>query len=120
MTDPIQWIFYVSGIVVWCIAALKLIFSKKCKKQRTCTALAVVVIGPPLFYPLMYFVFSMACWYPCSARSFTKLVAEMWGPFWVAVSALAVFWHEKSVDSELRNNELVKFKEALQDFVREN
>ena len=47
------------------------------------SALVLLIVGPAFYYPAAYF------WHSCpEERSYVKLLADMWGPFWVAMSGL--------------------------------
>lgn len=46
---------------------------------------AILVVGPPLYYPIAYFLNSTA-----DERVFVKTLAELWGPFWAALSAICL------------------------------
>ena len=55
------------------------------KSQVQFFSLVTVVVGPPLFYPATYYVLSDS-----RERQYVKGLAEMWGPFWVAIAALCL------------------------------
>jgi hypothetical protein len=53
--------------------------------------LAVIVLGPPLFYPIAHYI----AFQDPNDRDYIKRLGEMWTPFWAAMSALcSAFYFE--------------------------
>lgn len=87
---------YFLGVFVWLVALVVLAAAKGgclSNPKAAPIALAIVVIGPPLFYPVAYYLFSPQA----GDKPFVKELAEMWGPFWAAVSGVALILYDKQL-----------------------
>jgi len=80
---------YWIGLLFWIIAFVLFVISHVAGWPNGIAAvfLALIVVGPALFYPVVYFKFSDTE----NDNNFVKSLAEMWGPFWAAVAAFSLF-----------------------------